>query len=66
MPPYTAEENRDCTFYRRDGVGVGGMEWVAGRRQVGGQEEGGTVCTLVPIEQPDDFSCLSGSYGVWG
>ena len=50
LPPYDTDEVRDCTFYE-----------VASE-----QQPAATALKLVPIAQPDDFQCVSGSYGRFG
>lgn len=62
LPPYDEGDNRDCTFYRK-GDEEGGGEWPS-RQQSGGERL--AHCSLVPIDMPDDFSCVSGSYWIYG
>ncbi len=53
--PYNEEDGRECTYYERSAIAEeddgGDGEW---RRP---------LITLVPVNQPDDFDCLGGSYG---
>jgi len=54
MPPYNNHGNRDCTFYQREMI------------EDNNQNNNFSSCLLVPIEQPPDFTCISGTYGQWG
>jgi len=55
VPPYDTVDDRDCTFYEKD---FERSEWC--------EEEGRTRCWLIPIEQPEWFRCLAGSYNHLG
>jgi len=66
MPPYKSEDNRDCTFYRKEEVTNGGRWYQRRQQEEEVRERGLPVCSLVPIHMPNDFSCISGSYGMWG
>ena len=48
--PPYSDGSRDCTFYEKNIV----------------QEHDEELYTLTPIEQPDDFHCVGGSYGKFG
>ncbi|KAL9185463.1 hypothetical protein ACHAXT_003240 [Thalassiosira profunda] len=58
LPPYDAEEDRDCTFYEAHEDGR------PSKARKLNEEDG--AYTLTPIHQPEDFHCLSGSYGRFG
>ncbi len=57
LPPYDTEEVRDCTFYE-----------VANEQHYPILSAAATTTSLklTPIAQPDDFHCVSGSYGRFG
>jgi len=48
LPPYDANDGRDCTFYR-----VGKIENICNDSK---------QCLLIPTEQPNDYQCVSGEY----
>ena len=48
--PPYSDGSRDCTFYEKNIV----------------QEHNEDLYTLAPIEQPEDFHCVGGSYGKFG
>jgi len=53
LPPYDHGQHRDCTFYRVERIPL----------TVEGEDE---KYNLVPHNQPNDFECISGSYGGLG
>jgi hypothetical protein len=57
LPPYDAEQGRDCTFYHirldDDDEQEDGTSMVLSNRQ---------ACWIIPTGQPEDFHCLSGRY----
>ncbi|KAL7525638.1 hypothetical protein ACHAWF_001444 [Thalassiosira exigua] len=59
LPPYDPDEDRDCTFYRASEDD--GEPGATGQNQ----DNLTTSYTLTPTE-PEDFHCLSGSYGRFG
>lgn len=67
LPPYDTNEVRDCTFYE-----VANEHAVQHHHQV--HNHSSAIATtsiasslkLTPIDQPDDFHCVSGSYGRFG
>mmetsp|Transcript_20316 Transcript_20316/g.34922 ORF Transcript_20316/g.34922 Transcript_20316/m.34922 type:complete len:407 (+) Transcript_20316:97-1317(+) len=54
LPPYDNDEDRDCTFYAHEDPD---------HHLMNGKD---SSQTLTPIEQPDDFHCLGGTYGRFG
>lgn len=58
FPPYDTDDDRDCKFY----------EWNEEHFPPVHQQmdEQASSHTLTPIDQPEDFHCLSGSYGRFG
>lgn len=68
LPPYDTEDVRDCTFYEV------ANEHAVQHHQVPNHSSATTTATtsissslkLTPIDQPDDFHCVSGSYGRFG
>lgn len=59
FPPYDDEDDRDCTYYRSPSISYNDHDDSDG-------EQRRPILTLTPIDQPDDFSCLEGSYGRFG
>ena len=55
LPPYDTEEVRDCTFYE-----------VANVHHPIQSSVSTASLKLTPIDQPEDFHCVSGSYGRFG
>ena len=58
FPPYDEDDGRDCTYYERRAI--------AEEDDGGDGERRRTLVALVPVDQPDDFNCLGGSYGCFG
>ena len=58
FPPYDEDDGRDCTYYERRAI--------AEEDDGGDGERRRTLVALVPIDRPDDFDCLGGSYGCFG
>ena len=63
LPPYSDDDDRDCTFYKT-------CETVDDKNHrthyPEQQQEEVESYTLTPIDQPEDFHCLGGSYGRFG
>lgn len=57
LPPYDADDDRDCTFYRAE---MDAANESAHRPSGDDGFEGD--CWLVPIDQPSDFECMSGEF----
>lgn len=50
VPPYNSSSDRDCTYYKKcDAFGSF-------------MQDGVTSCVVCPIEQPDCFHCVGGTY----
>ena len=62
LPPY-ADNERDCTFYDADEVDSFHHHPAAEKN---GNGKRARSYTLTPIDQPDNFHCLSGTYGRFG
>jgi hypothetical protein len=58
FPPYDEDDGRDCTYYERRAI--------AEEDDGGDGERRRTLVALVPVDRPDDFDCLGGSYGCIG
>lgn len=56
LPPYDSEEVRDCTFY----------EVANEHNPIQSTATTSSSLKLSPIDQPEDFHCVSGSYGRFG
>ena len=48
LPPYDANDGRDCTFYSV--------------KKIGNSCDDSYQCLLIPTEQPDNYQCVSGEY----
>ena len=63
LPPYDADEERDCTFYEThdltecDSILTGDESIQAS--SVSNRQQ---LCLIVPTGQPEDFHCISGRY----
>ncbi|KAL3798418.1 hypothetical protein HJC23_005071 [Cyclotella cryptica] len=68
FPPYDGEDGRDCTFYEATELGGSSVmtdgESPSQLRDSDGQnDQRAKEFRLTPINQPEDFYCLSGVYG---
>jgi hypothetical protein len=65
LPPYDVDHHRDCTFYEIHAVAQPppppSSPGVATTRAV--SPNLGEPCLIVPTGQPEDFHCISGTYG---
>ena len=62
LPPYDFDNERDCTFYKVEpDTSISNMS--TGKNEDG---RGNDNCWLIPIEQPKDFHCISGTFGTIG
>jgi hypothetical protein len=59
FPPYDDEDDRDCTYYKSPSISYNDHNDHDSKRRR-------PIVTLTPIDQPNDFSCLEGSYGRFG
>ena len=59
VPPYDFEQDRDCTFYKVD-------HSLDSETETSSQFQAKSKCWLIPIEQPKDFHCISGTFGSFG
>ena len=74
IPPYDTEEGRDCTFYKASedhgGASVFHRDVVCPPPNFPSDKnedgKGARSYYLTPIDQPDNFHCLSGVYGRFG
>jgi len=73
LPPYDSDDDRDCTFYEprennRDHTTNAASSAAMVKKHKTEDLDHQVSCTtlLTPIDQPDDFHCLSGVYGRFG
>ena len=64
LPPYECEQDRDCIFYRQEPFHSYSISSVD--KDASGIDEDDEYCWLLPIPQPPDFQCTSGSYLNYG
>ena len=62
LPPYEYEEDRDCVFYREEPF----HSYNVGSSAVADGDDENRHCWLLPIPQPSNFQCTSGSYLNYG
>jgi len=62
LPPYDFEEDRDCTFYKVEYVGIEKDTYKYNQLHTNQTQK----CWLIPIEQPKNFHCISGKLGSIG
>jgi cysteamine dioxygenase len=58
FPPYDEDDGRECMYYESRAI--------AKEEDGGDDERRRTLVELVPVDRPDDFNCLGGSYGRFG
>jgi hypothetical protein len=72
LPPYDVDHHRDCTFYEIRAVALPLSPGVAtplspevatGATRAASPIGLGEPCLIVPTGQPEDFHCISGTYG---
>ena len=65
LPPYDFDNERDCTFYKvePDTCTTSTSNLSKGKNE---DSRGNGNCWLIPIEQPKDFHCISGTFGSVG
>ena len=61
LPPYDFDNERDCTFYK-----VEPDTSASASTRKNEDDRGNDNCWLIPIEQPNDFHCISGTFGSVG
>lgn len=61
LPPYDFDNERDCTFYKVEPDTSASASTC--KKEDG---HGNDNCWLIPIEQPKDFHCISGTFGSIG
>ncbi len=59
IPPYDFEQDRDCTFYKVD-------HSLDSEAETSSEFEAKSKCWLIPIEQPKNFHCISGTFESFG
>lgn len=57
LPPYDADEDRDCTFYE-----IHNPQEQKSEDENTGSSTPRKLCWVVPTGQPEDFHCISGRY----
>jgi hypothetical protein len=66
FPPYDDDDDdRGCTYYERGGNAEDDNDANIDGNDIDGKRRRPLVA-LSPIDQPDDFNCLGGSYGRFG
>ena len=63
LPPYDFDNERDCTFYK---VEADITSTNSASTYKNKDSHGDDNCWLIPIEQPKDFHCISGTFGSVG
>eukprot|EP00580_Thalassiosira_gravida_P020632 CAMPEP_0201675600 /NCGR_PEP_ID=MMETSP0494-20130426/39922_1 /ASSEMBLY_ACC=CAM_ASM_000839 /TAXON_ID=420259 /ORGANISM="Thalassiosira gravida, Strain GMp14c1" /LENGTH=502 /DNA_ID=CAMNT_0048158099 /DNA_START=263 /DNA_END=1771 /DNA_ORIENTATION=+ len=69
LPPYDSDDDRDCTFYEPHEENNQDHSSLKKHKAEDLNQHNQVSCAttlLTPIDQPDDFHCLSGVYGRFG